>query len=130
VKILWVIVVILGVIYLGVWAAGKDKGTSSPAASPVTHAGSGGSSGDQLAGIAKGDAISRVPNTASLEVDSIKPGVFSGPDLQTAHSLGGGTTAGFEIVLVATVGDKPVSKLTYHAAPPDRIVFVKQEAMK
>lgn len=126
-KKLWLLTVGLGLVFVAVWAAGKAPSGPEPDAAatrpPVSES-------TRLAEQAKGDAIGRSPSGATIQTETITPKLFRGPTLQDNPLAAGEAHPGFTVVLDAMVGGKPVSKLTYHVAPPDLIVFVKQQTVK
>lgn len=82
---------------------------------------------EQLTERAKALAIGRVPSGATLTPVSSKPRYFKGDTLTPASATDPTAVAGYEIVFEATLAGKPISRITVHAAPSDRVVFVKQE---
>lgn len=124
-KVMWLIVAGLALVYVSIWAATKDHGPAPPS-TQATEASA--NSQDTLVGIAKEDAASRAPSGAKIDVVSVTPKVFTGDDLKEAGLGAAGTRPGFAIVLDAMVADKAVARLTYHAAPPGTVVFVSQKS--
>ncbi len=131
-KTLWLVTVGLAVLYLGVWAVGTEGDSVVPrqTALPAAAEDAPDRSAEQRAVLeesASADAAGRVDSRATLEVTGVKPKFFSGPDLQPVAFAAQDAKAGLEITILARVDGEPVSKLTYHAVPPDRVVFVRQE---
>lgn len=124
-KILWSIVVGLAVIFLVVWAATRSGSNVKVERTPAPA-----SESTRLADSAKGDAIARSPSGATIQTESVTPHTFAGVDLHDASPLQTGAVGGFVVVLDAKVAGKTVSRLTYHVASPQAVVFVKQEAVQ
>lgn len=132
-KILWLVTAGLGLVYMVVWAAGKNADVSGPQnpnrppvvkQEPVPPANV---SAQALAELSRGDAISRVDPKAILTLVSSTPKAFTGTDLREVPATAAGAVPGFEVVWSASVDNKETSRLTYHVAAPNRVVFVKQE---
>ena len=122
-KILWIIAVVLGLVYLAIWAgmrSGDDAATPRPSPTPDLKT--------TLSEKAQGDAIGRVPSNATVKIVSVSPQFFTGPELTPSSPTVDSAIPGFVITVQADVDGKPQSKLVYHGAPPQQIVFVRQEA--
>ena len=129
-KILWAIVVGLGLLWFAVAAAvGTNPGpkaTPTPSYKvPDPPAGS----AEQLTERAKALAIARVPSGATLTPISTTKKYYKGDDLKDASPSDPNAVAGYRIVFEATVAGKPVSRITVNTAPPDKVVFVQQESV-
>lgn len=133
---LWLVTAGLALLFLAVWAADREsevipRQTPRPGAeAPVAEATPEQSAQqrERLNALAIESAKTKVDSRAQVKVDSVTVGSFKGADLQEASPADPDAQLGTVIVLVATVDGRETSKLTYHAVPPDRIVFVKQEA--
>lgn len=125
-RTLWFVTVGLGVLYMAVWGVTKESRTAKIEPSPV---GVTQGTGPALAGIAQGDAISRIDPGATTQVTSILPKRLAGEDLHEVGLTSQEGFMGFQIVLTASLNERPVAKLTYHAAPPTKVIFVKKEAI-
>ncbi|HEY8108841.1 MAG TPA: hypothetical protein VIF43_02425 [Patescibacteria group bacterium] len=130
-RVLWLATAGLALLFLAVWAADGDDRVIPPQqprsqaeATPDQSA----AQQEKFKDLALSDAASRVDSRARIGVESTTVGTFKGPDLQSTGPGDPAGTLGTVLVLSATVDGRPVSKLTYHAAPPDTVVFVKQEA--
>lgn len=123
-KRLWLATVGLGVLYLTIWGLTKESRRVTPVATPT---GIIQGTGPALAGIAQGDAISRIDPAATTKVESITPKRLAGEDLHEVDVTSREGTVGFKIEILANLNERPVARLTYHAAPPTKVVFVKQE---
>lgn len=120
---LWVVVAVLGLIYLAVWSAMRtDDRPSAPRPSPTPDLKT------TLSEAARGDAIGRVGSNNTLKVVSASPQFFALPDLVPTSPSAPNATPGFIISVVAEVNDKPQTKLIYHAVAPSTVKFVRQEA--
>ncbi len=136
---LWVIVATLGVVYLLVYAFSGSGQKTKPAPSVrvgVTPATSAAPSTpppnvlEVLRAKAAGDARGRVDSASTVEPSSVRT-LFLTSDLKNeAKRDTPGAVEGYRIVVTSKIDGKPRSRLTYHAAEPDRLVFVDQEILK
>lgn len=132
-KTLWLVTAGLATLYLAVWAAGVGRDRVVPpqtarlVAEEPTPDQAAQRRQDALQEAASADAAQRVDSRATLEVAEVEPKYFEGSDLRLVAVPGRDARLGSIITLIASVDGEPVSKLTYHAAPPDTVVFVRQE---
>jgi hypothetical protein len=111
---LWLVTAGLALLFLAIWASGQGDETVVPQQEPRPAAANptpdqSAQTRKRLEQLAIKDATDRVDSRAKVAVDEA-------------------SSNNSEIVVVAVVEGRPVSKLTYRAVPPDRVVFVKQEA--
>lgn len=126
-KSLWLVVVGLGLLYLAIWSL--TKGPHGPAVPPQNQRVQQGS-GPVLAEIARGDVVGRIDPQAKTEIVSVAPKRLAGDDLHEVPFAAPEGTVGFAIVIAAIVNEKQVARLTYHAAPPSKVVYVKTEQVR
>ncbi len=128
---LWVAVAVLGLAYLAVWSVDRTSGSlpQKPGAiggiSAPTLPALPTQSQTDLAAKATADATSRAPG-AEIKVQQVQPALLvPGPELRLAS---GGVGDPGVVITVGVVRDgKLTERLTYHALPPDQVVFVEQK---
>lgn len=139
---LWVTVAVLGVVYLLVYAfsgserevrpvaetrLGQTPAATSPSDAPPTPPPP---VLDVLRNKAAGDARGRVDSASTVDASSVRK-LFLTADLKDeAKRDTPGAVEGYRIVVTSKIEDKPRSRLTYHAADPDRLVFINQEILR
>ena len=122
-KKLWIVVAVLGLVYLAVWAGVRgDERPVTPRPSPTPDLKT------TLSEAARGDAIGRVGSGNTLKVTSAVSQYFALPELVPATLNAPNATPGLIITVVAEAGGKPQAKLIYHAVAPNTVKFVRQEA--
>ncbi len=126
-KRLWIIVFILSLVYVAVWAGMRASNASNKAVSSPTPIATPDASTNGLVERAKADAIGRSPSNATIEVVSVVPAKFVGPQLEKTKITDSAGKPGFVITLMAQVEGKDVTKLVYHASS-GTVVFISQSA--
>lgn len=127
---LWVAVAVLGLAYLAVWSVDRTPGSvpqkpgSIGGISVPTLPSLPAQSQNDLAAKATADATSRAPG-AQIKVVQVQPALLvPGPELR--QSSGGAGQPGLVITVGVIRDGKLTERLTYHALPPDQVVFIEQ----
>ncbi len=127
-KRLWLAVALLALVYLAVWAVGRD-GTNldRPAevgGSPVSLP-SGQS--DSITALALQDAQGKSAGASVELAGAPTPAYFTGPELTKVAPLSKNAQLGAVVVVNTKVNGNTVSRSTYHVVLPTQVVLVKQE---
>lgn len=127
---LWVAVAVLGLAYLAVWSVDRTPGSLPQQPQPGSIGGISvptvpAQAQTGLAAKATADATSRAPG-AEIKVLQVQPVLLvPGPDLR--QTSGGAGQPGVVITVGVVRDGKLTERLTYHALPPDQVVFIEQK---